>query len=421
MSQESQATDMTQKPELLAPAGDAERLHMAVEYGADAVYLGGKVFSMRAGPENFTPPGLAEATAFAHARGVKVYLTCNTLPRNEEIELLPQFLTEAAQAKVDALIVTDLGVLAYAGRYAPGVELHVSTQAGIVNYDAANACFELGAKRVVLARELSLAEIAQIRRNTPVSLELEAFVHGSMCVSFSGRCLLSSYLTGRDANRGDCAQPCRWSYALMEEKRPGQYFPVVEDAAGTHILSSRDLCMIGHIPELVSAGVSSFKIEGRGKSAYYTAAVTNAYRIAIDDFFAHRGDYAFDTRLLEEVQKVSHREYCTGFYFGPIQNGQDYSEQSYLRSWDIAAIVERSEGGTAFCRQRNRFAQGDGAEVLEPGGLSRPVTIGELRDENGERVAEALHPDMKIAVGLPFDPKPFSIIRRKTEDNTKLC
>lgn len=398
------------KPELLAPAGDAERLRMAVEYGADAVYLGGKGFSMRAAPSNFTPQQLCDAVKFAHSREVKVYLTCNTLPRNDEIEALPAFLKAAAAAKVDALIVADLGVISLAKRYAPGVALHMSTQMGIVNYAAANACFEMGADRAVLARELLLREIAEIRRNTPAALELEAFVHGSMCVSYSGRCLLSSFLASRDANRGECAQPCRWRYALVEEKRPGQAIPVTEDEKGTHILSSRDLCMIEHIPELIESGVSSFKIEGRAKSAYYTAVITNAYRLAIDACCEGKTP---DRRLLDEINKVSHREYCTGFFFGPIQNGQDYSEESYRREWDVVAVAERCEGGLTVCRQRNRFSEGDEAEVLEPGGFARAVKIGEIFDRNGGRIREAVTPDMPVSIRLPFLPKPYSVIRKK--------
>ena len=271
------------RPELLAPAGDMERLQAALDFGADAVYLAGQMFGMRTAPSNFTREQLQEAVALAHARGVRVYLTCNTVPRNQEIDLLPDYLAFVQNVGVDALIVTDLGAMDLAKRYAPKVELHVSTQAGIANYAAANAFYQLGAKRVVLARETTLEEIAEIRAKTPKDLEIEAFVHGAMCMSFSGRCLLSNYMAGRDANRGACAQPCRWKYALVEEKRPGQYMPIYQDGEGSYILNSKDMCMVRHLPELLRAGVTSLKIEGRAKSAYYVAVTTNAYRWALDE------------------------------------------------------------------------------------------------------------------------------------------
>lgn len=402
------------KPELLAPAGDFERLQMAVEYGADAVYLGGKLFTMRAAPSNFGPQELKRAVEYAHSRGVKVYLTLNTLPRSDELAALPEAICQAAESKVDAFIISDLGVLQMARTHAPGVEIHISTQAGVVNFAAANAFYAMGAKRVVLARELSLAEITLMRRNSPSGLDIEAFVHGAMCVSFSGRCLLSSYLTGRDANRGDCAQPCRWSYALMEKKRQGVYMPVYEDESSTTILNARDLCMIEYIPELISAGVTSFKIEGRAKSAYYVAAVTNAYRIAIDRYF--EGGNSSYGDLLEEVKKVSHRDYCTGFYFGPIQNGQIYSNQSYTRAWDIAAVVEKFEGGTATLSQRNTFAAGEELELLEPGKAGVPIRIGPMFDRDGQPIERASHPEMKVLMPLDRPVKPFSILRKRAED-----
>ena len=271
------------KPELLAPAGDMERLQAAVKYGADAVYLGGTMFGMRAAPANFNKEQLVEAVEYCHARGVKVYLTCNVLPRNDELAELPEFLKDAEKAGVDALIISDIGVLAMAKKYVPDMEIHISTQSGIVNYETSKAFYDMGAKRIVTARELKMTEIAEIRKNIPDDMDIECFVHGAMCVSFSGRCLISNYLVGRDANRGECAQPCRWKYTLMEEKRPGQYFPVVEDDSGTYIMNSKDMCMIEHIPEMIKAGITSFKIEGRAKSAYYVAVVVNAYRKAIDE------------------------------------------------------------------------------------------------------------------------------------------
>jgi putative protease len=400
------------KPELLAPAGDFESIEAAVSYGADAVYLGGKAFSMRVSPQNFDSLGLKDATLYAHDRGVRVYLTCNTLPRNDEIAILPRFFEDAAKAGVDAFIISDLGVLEFAKRYAPQVELHVSTQAGVVNFAAANAFYNLGAKRVVLARELSLKETTVIRENTPRSLEIEAFVHGAMCVSFSGRCLLSSYLNGRDANRGNCSQPCRWDYTLCEQTRPGEYFPVFEEDGGTHILNSRDLCMIKYIPELASAGISSFKIEGRAKSAYYVATVTNAYRIAIDRWFEQKENYIFDSMLLREVEKVSHRDYCTGFYFGPIEKGQQYAGETYIRNWDIAAVVESNENGLVSCLERNPFEIPGDFEVVEPGKLGRKVKVKAMYDENGKSLSAARHPGMRVFLDMDEQLVPHAILRQ---------
>jgi putative protease len=400
------------KPELLAPAGDFESLEAAVSYGADAVYLGGKAFSMRVSPQNFDSVELKKATLYAHDRGVRVYLTCNTLPRNDEIAAIPQFFEDAAQAGVDAFIISDIGLLELAKRYAPNVELHVSTQAGVVNFAAANAFCNLGAKRVVLARELSLKEITVLRENTPRSLEIEAFVHGAMCVSFSGRCLISTYLNSRDANRGNCSQPCRWNYALCEQTRPGEYFPVFEEDGGTHILNSRDLCMIQHIPELANAGISSFKIEGRAKSAYYVATVTNAYRIAIDRWFEQRDNYTFDPELLHEVEKVSHRDYCTGFYFGPIEKGQQYVGETYIRSWDIAAVVESYENGLISCIERNPFEIPGDFEVIEPGKLGRKVTVKAMFDENGKSISSARHPAMHVFLEMDEQLPPHAILRQ---------
>jgi putative protease len=383
------------KPELLSPAGDFESLNAALAFGADAVYIGGRAFSMRATPQNFTIEQIAEAAKLLHTHHKKLYIACNTLPRNDEIEQFPAYFSALEQAHADAFIISDLGVLEIAKRFAPSVDIHISTQAGVVNYAAANALFSAGAKRIVLARELSLEEISKIRAHTPEGLEIETFVHGAMCVSFSGRCLISSYLSARDSNRGECAQPCRWNYALCEEKRPGQYFPVYEDGQGTHILNARDLCMIEHIPELIKAGITSLKIEGRAKSAYYVAAVTNAYRLAIDAFLSQGDAYKFDPRLLDEVEKVSHRDYCTGFYFGPIQKGQDY-QGYYDRGFDIAAVVEGQIGPLVMCRQRNSFKAGDSLEVLEPGCIGEPVKVEELFDENMQHVAQASHADMKL-------------------------
>ncbi|MBR2087508.1 MAG: U32 family peptidase, partial [Oscillospiraceae bacterium] len=315
------------RPEVLSPAGDMERLRAALDFGADAVYLGGNLFGMRQGAPNFDAEALCEAVKLAHERGVKVYLTVNTLPRNEEFVFLPQFIREAVNAGVDAMIVADLGVLSVIRKLAPDMCIHMSTQTGIVNYQTANVLYEMGARRVVLARELSLDEIAEIRRRIPDDLEIEVFVHGAMCVSFSGRCLLSAYFTDRDANRGACAQPCRWKYALVEEKRPHLPMPIEETQEGTYILNARDMCLIDHIDKLAEAGVTSFKIEGRAKSAYYVSVVTNAYRLAMDYYLAHPHDYKLPEVIRNEVFKVSHRRYCTGFFFGH-PNACQYYENS---------------------------------------------------------------------------------------------
>lgn len=401
-------------PELLAPAGDFESLNAALNFGADAVYIGGKDFSMRATPQNFSTQEIKEAAKIMHDRHKRLYVACNILPRNDEIEQLPRYLEAVADAGADAFIISDLGVLELAKRYAPSVDIHISTQAGVVNYAAANTLFSMGARRVVLARELSLAEIAGIRQHTPQGLEIETFVHGAMCVSFSGRCLISSYLAARDSNRGQCAQPCRWNYYLTEEKRPGQYYPVFEDQHGTHILNARDLCMIEHIPELLNAGITCLKIEGRAKSSYYVAAVTSAYRLAIDACAEHGGEGRFDPRLLDEVEKVSHRDYCTGFYFGPIKGGQDYDGR-YDRGYDVVALVEGQCGQFFRCRQRNPFTAGGGFEVLEPGMLSADVKIEAIFDENMQPLEEALHPEMVLLLRTGRPLKTGAMIRKKRE------
>jgi len=400
------------KPELLSPAGDFESLEAAVAFGADAVYLGGRMFSMRTSPRNFGEEELCRAVEFAHKNGVKIYLTCNTLPRNDEIDKLPRFFEVAKDAGVDALIVTDIGVIELAKKYAKGIELHASTQTGVVNYASANVLYSMGVKRVVLAREMSLREISVLREHTPRLLEIEAFVHGAMCVSFSGRCLLSNYLTGRDSNRGECAQPCRWSYALCESTRPGEYMPIYEDDQGTYILNSRDLCMIEHIPELVRAGITSFKIEGRAKSAYYVAVITNAYRMAIDRFMSEGEQYKFDKSLLDEVNKVSHRDYCTGFYFGPIEKGQIYKGAAYIRNWDIAAKIIGEKNGLAECLERNPFSPLDTFELLEPGKTGRPVKVKQIYDENGEKISRAVHPGMRVFLDLSEAPCKNGILRK---------
>lgn len=395
------------KIELLAPAGDFERLEMALHYGADAVYLAGTQFGMRASAGNFAFPELSKATKLAHANGTAVHMTCNTLPREDELSQLPKFLEQAQDAGVDAFIIADLGVMAAAKKYAPKVSRHVSTQLGVINSATANVLFDMGADRVVLARETPMEDIRKIRANTPKELEIEAFVHGAMCVSFSGRCLLSNYLTGRDANRGACAQPCRWKYHLVEEKRPGEYFEISEDK-GTHIMNSRDMCMIEHIPELIDAGVTSFKIEGRMKSAYYAAAVTNAYRHAID--YALKGE-ALPKVWIDELNKVSHRPYCTGFYYG--DPGQHFAEASYFSDAYVCAVVENcADDGFAELTQRNRFCVGDMVELLTNEGEPISFAVTELWDENGEAITATPHAMMKFKMRLPVNCSALSILRR---------
>ncbi len=367
---------------MLSPSGDFERLKLALKFGADAVYLGGEQFGMRTNPSNFNADELKKAVELVHSYGKKVYLTCNTLPRNNEIEALPDFLKYAAQIGIDAFIIADIGVMDMAKKYAPEVEIHMSTQVGIVNYQTANTLYEMGAKRIVTARELSLDDIKTIRDKTPEDLQIEAFVHGAMCMSFSGRCILSDYMVGRDANRGDCAQPCRWKYHLVEETRPGQYFPVNQDDSGTYVFNSRDLCMIEHIPELVNAGVDSFKIEGRAKSEYYTAIVTYAYRNAIDEYLKNpTDDFKVSQWILDEMEKMSHREYTTGFNFGPIVNGQVLNTGGYIRNWDVCALYNNYKDGRLIVDQRNRFFEGDVLEVVEPDKKPYKITVKELYNE----------------------------------------
>lgn len=393
-------------PELLAPAGDRERLEAALMYGADAVYLGGDAFGMRAAPQNFNFEQLEEAVKLCHAKGVKVYLTCNTLARNDEILVLPSYLERWASIGVDAFIVADIGVLSLCKKYAPNVPVHISTQAGIVNYVTANEFYNMGASRVVTARELSMTEIAEIRAKVPKDLEIECFVHGAMCVSFSGRCLLSNYLVNRDANRGECAQPCRWEYAIMEVKRDGMYFPIQDSKEGTYILNSKDMCMIEHIPEMVKAGISSFKIEGRAKSAYYAAVITNAYRVAIDEYLKNPSmDYTPPQWVIDEVYKVSYRDYCTGFYFNaPNEDANISFEGGYKRHYDVMAEVKGYEDGFIVAEQRNKFCKGDVLDALQPSTEPVVFTAEEIFDKDGNEIESAPHPMMivKIKSDLQF-------------------
>lgn len=406
------------KPELLAPAGDMERLMAAVKYGADAVYLGGTVFGMRVAPANFTQDELCKAVNYCHGHGVKVYLTCNVLPRNNELDELPQFLKNAEKAGVDALIISDIGVLFMAKKYVPDMEIHISTQSGIVNYETAKAFYELGARRIVTARELKMTEIAGIREKIPDDMDIECFVHGAMCVSFSGRCLISNYLVGRDANRGECAQPCRWKYALMEEKRPGQYFPVVEDDGGTYIMNSKDMCMIEHIPEMIKAGITSFKIEGRAKSAYYVAVVTNAYRKAIDEYFENPSDdYKPKQWIVDEMQKISYRDYCTGFFYGDVHDDANVScKGGYNREWDVMAIVKYWKDGIAYCSQRNRFFEGDELEAMFVGKEPFKVIAKEIRNSSGEAIESTNHPMMDFTFKCDIPLEDETILRKERDE-----
>ncbi len=403
------------KPELLAPAGDMERLKMSVLYGADAVYLAGTSFGMRSFAGNFSPEELPEAVRFAHDHGVKVHVTVNTMPRGNEIGGLPAHLELLNDVGVDALIIADLGVFRMAEKYAPRCERHMSTQVSIANAACATAWYELGAKRVVLARELSLEEVAAVRMNTPKELEIETFAHGAMCVSYSGRCLLSNYMTGRDSNRGACAQPCRYQYALMVEKRPGEYFPVFEDEKGTYIMNSRDMCMIDHIDDLMKVGVDCIKIEGRAKSAYYAAIVTGAYRHVIDDVAAGR---PIDPVWRDEVEHVSHRHYSTGFFYG--EPGQYFANSRYIRDWQVCAIVtECDENGLAALSLRNKFSAGDLLEVVGPDLRPFELTVPMMTDMEGNPLEQPRTPQMLFRMQLPKAVPPMSILRHSVELSAK--
>lgn len=398
------------KPELLCPAGDFERLKTAIRYGADAVYLGATNFGMRTAPTNFTVEQLAEAAQYAHDHHVKLHLTVNTLPRSDETADLPQFLKQVGQSGIDALIVADLGVLTLARKLLPDMELHASTQTGIVNELTANALYDLGVKRVVLARELTLEEIKTIRDRIPHQLELEVFVHGAMCMSVSGRCVISNYLTGRDANRGECSQPCRWNYHLMEEKRPGIFLPVFEDEHGSTVLNAKDLCMIEHLKVLADAGISSFKIEGRAKSPYYVGVVTNAYRAALD---AVMQGLPAPQWTLRELKTVSHREYSTGFFFGRQPLQQSYYAGGYVQDWEVSAVAEGCENGRLYLTEKNRFTQGDILELLEPGCEPCEVLVTDLRDESGEPLDAARHPHMKVSIAYSGTASMGAMLRRE--------
>ena len=399
--------------ELLCPAGDLTRLKTAVDFGADAVYIAGEEFGMRTASANFNREDLKEGVEYAHNHGVKVHVTCNTIPHEDEIERLPEFLTYLNEIGVDAVIASDLGTIGMVKKYAPDCELHVSVQSGIVNSATANAFYNMGAKRVVLARELSLEEIAKIRANTPTELEIEAFAHGAMCVSFSARCLLSSYMTGRDANRGDCAQPCRWSYSLMEEKRPGQYFDITETEKGTYILNANDMCMAPYLDKMLAAGVSSIKIEGRAKTEYYVAVTANAYRGAIDSLLESDGDWVLPEWVSEELNKMSHRTYSTGFYFGRPENAQTYENAGYIRDYAIAAVVDGYCDGCIVATLKNKFLSGTTLDCLEAGSIPFNIDTTVLYDEKGKQIESAYQPMMKIKIPFEREVKTGSMLRMK--------
>ncbi len=402
------------KPEILSPAGDLEKLKYAIAYGADAVYLAGESFGMRAAATNFNEAQMREGIAYAHARGVKCYITVNIIPSNEDLESLPAYLERVQDCSADALIAADVSVVSLAKRYAPRVPLHISTQTSILSYEAANFWADQGAERIVLARELTLEDIAKIRANTPKELELEAFVHGAMCISYSGRCLISQYMTGRDANHGACAQPCRWKYSLVEEKRPGEYFPVEEDERGTYLYNSKDLCMIDHVPELVQAGIDSFKIEGRNKTAYYAAGITSAYRRAVDAYCQNPEGFVLPKDIHDEIGKVSHRNYYTGFYFGSEENGQYYEDSQYIRDWEVTGLLaEANTDGSAVFTLKNRFYPGETLELVQPQKEPYVFTVDEVTDEDGNALEMVHRPEMRFQLKFPFEIAPFAILRKE--------
>ena len=404
--------------ELLAPAGDLEKLKIAVVYGADAVYFGGEMFSLRAGAGNMTLEEMKEGVEFAHARGVKCYLTVNIFAHNEDIEPLTDYLLQLRDMHMDldAFIVSDPGIIDLIQEIIPDAEIHLSTQANMTNYRTANFWYKLGVKRIVLARELTFEEIRQLRQQIPDDMELEAFVHGAMCISYSGRCLLSNFMIERDANRGACAHPCRWKYALVEEQRPGEYYPVEEDERGTYILNSRDLCMIDHIPELAEAGIVSAKIEGRMKSIFYVATLVSSYRRAIDAYYEDPEHYVFREAWMTEMMKASHREFTTGFYFHqPTNKDQNYQTSAYTREYSFTGLVldYDPKTGIATVEQRNKMVLGDEIEVMGPGKDFFTQTLKEMYDEEGTPVQSAPHPQQILRIPMDQPVSPYDMLRKK--------
>jgi putative protease len=409
-----------QKPELLAPAGDLEKLKIAIVYGADAVYLGGEQFGLRKASKNFTIDEIEEGVEFAHNRGKEIYVTMNIVPHNEDLEGLEEYTKALYGIGVDGVIVSDPGIFSIIRRTVPSLPIHLSTQASVTNYETIMFWYNLGIRRIVLARELSLKEIREIIDRIPKDLEIETFVHGAMCISYSGRCLLSNYMAGRDANMGDCAHPCRWKYYLMEEKRQGEYFPVVEDEKGTFIFNSKDLCMIKYIPELVKSGIGSFKIEGRVKSSYYVATVIRSYRMAIDEYFKDPQNYTFKEEWIDEIKKASHRDFTTGFYFGkPTEEDQIYTSSSYIRGYDYVGLIldYDEESKIATVEQRNRMFVGDEVEIFGPSKDYFTQTIEKMWDEEGNEIEVAPHPQQIVKIKMERKVESWDIIRKVREDD----
>ena len=403
------------KPELLAPAGSLSKLKYAIMYGADAVYIGGEAFSLRVAAKNFTMEEIAEGIKFAHDRGKKVYITANIIPHNADLKLFPDFVREVDRLGADAIIVSDLGTFSIVREVAPDLEIHISTQANNTNYRSAQMWHSLGAKRVVLARDLTFKEIREIRDKLDPECEIENFVHGAMCISYSGRCLLSNYMTHRDANKGACAHPCRWKYYLMEEKRPGEYMPVFENERGTFIYNSKDLCMVEHIPELIEAGIDSFKIEGRVKNELYVATVVKSYRRAIDAYFENPDSYKFDETIADELSKVSHREYTPGFYYGkPDGNQQLYTSNTYIQDYTIVGVVVsyNASTGEAVIEQRNRFFKGDEIEVITPDGDDYAFTVDKMYNDRDEEIDVAPHAQMIVKMNMEHPVGEYTILRK---------
>mgnify|MGYP000173630057 CR=1 FL=1 len=410
---------MLNKPELLAPAGDLEKLKMAINYGADAVYLGGERFGLRKASKNFDIDEIKEGVEYAHSRDKKVYVTMNIVPHNEDLIGLEDYVRELYNIGIDAVIVSDPGMFTIIRRTIPDMPIHLSTQASVTNYETVMFWYNLGVKRIVLARELSLEEIKEIIDKCPRDLEIEVFVHGAMCISYSGRCLLSNYMTGRDANRGDCAQACRWKYNLVEEKRPGEFYPIFEDDKGTYIFNSKDLCMIEHIPELIEAGIKSFKIEGRVKSSYYVATVLRSYRMAIDEYLKDPENYIFNKEWLDEIKKASYRDFTTGFYFKkPTEQDQVYESSSYIRNYDFVGLIldYDDKTGLATVEQRNRMYIGDEVEVFGPGKEYFTQTIEKMYDEEGNEIDVAPHPQQIVKIPMKQPVYSWYIIRKPRKD-----
>ncbi|MGN0374476.1 MAG: U32 family peptidase [Butyrivibrio sp.] len=405
--------------ELLIPASSLEVLKVAVMYGADAVYIGGEAFGLRAKAKNFTIEEMAEGVSFAHDRNVKVYVTANILAHNKDLEAAERYFKELDEkVHPDALIISDPGMFMIARKTVPDMDIHISTQANNTNYGTFDFWHEMGASRVVTARELSLNEIKEIRENIPRELEIETFIHGAMCISYSGRCLLSSFLAGRDANRGACTHPCRWKYYVMEESRPGQYMPVYENERGTYIFNSKDLCMIEHIPELMEAGIDSFKIEGRMKTALYVATVARTYRLAIDDYIKSPEYYKSRIPFYKsEIAKCTYRQYTTGFFFGkPDENTQIYDSNTYIKEYTYLGIVQVDGEGKYEIEQRNKFSVGEHIEVMKPDGRNICVTVLSIQDENGNEMESAPHPKQKLYIDLGIELENFDILRRQEEE-----